>query len=150
MCALNPTNYSKPCCYHGFTLIELMVVLAIVAIIAAVAYPSYRHSMLKSRRSDAHVALTDTAQTLERCYSEYGSYGTTSCSIQNNDTLTSPEGFYTISVSIPSSTYFKLRATPTSKGSQNDDTTCAVLTLDQTGQQTAQNASGGDTTGTCW
>lgn len=134
----------------GFTLIELLIVMAIVAIIAAIAYPNYRHSVLKSHRSDAQVALTDTAQTLERCYSEYGGYDKTSCPIQNSDKLTSSEGFYTVSVSIPSSSYYKLTATPTSKGSQNDDTTCAVLTLDQTGQQTAQSASSADTTGTCW
>jgi len=142
--------HSKPYRRNGFTLIEMKVVLAIVAITAAIAYPSYRHSVLKSHRSDAHVALSDTAQTLERCYSEYGGYNSTNCSIQNNTTLTSPAGFYTVTVSIPSSTYYSLTAKPTSKGSQNDDTTCAVLTLDQTGQQAAQNASGGDTTGTCW
>ena len=41
----------------GFTLIELMVVVAIIGIMGAIAYPSYDSYMKKSRRSDAKVAL---------------------------------------------------------------------------------------------
>jgi type IV pilus assembly protein PilE len=37
----------------GFTLIELMIVVAVVGILAAIAYPSYQDSVRKSRRADA-------------------------------------------------------------------------------------------------
>ena len=53
---------------RGFTLIEMMVVVAIIAILAAVAYPSYRDSVARGRRSDAKAVLTEAAQWVEREY----------------------------------------------------------------------------------
>ena len=47
---------------HGFTLIELMIVVAIVAILASIAYPSYKDSVLKSRRAEARTALSELLQ----------------------------------------------------------------------------------------
>ena len=41
----------------GFTLIELMIVVAIVGIVAAIAYPSYQEQVAKSRRGDCSGAL---------------------------------------------------------------------------------------------
>lgn len=54
---------------RGFTLIELMIVVAIVAIIAAVAVPSYRESIASSKRLEAQVALAALAVAVERYYS---------------------------------------------------------------------------------
>lgn len=51
---------------RGFTLIELMIVVAIVAILAAVAYPSYRDSISKSRRAEARAQLMDAVQYMQR------------------------------------------------------------------------------------
>jgi type IV pilus assembly protein PilE len=50
----------------GFTLIELMIVVAIIAILAALAYPSYQDSVSRSKRSDAKAVLLETSQWLER------------------------------------------------------------------------------------
>ena len=47
---------------RGFTLIELMIVVAIVAILAAIAYPSYREHVVKSRRATAQSCLLEMAQ----------------------------------------------------------------------------------------
>ena len=44
---------------QGFTLVELMVVLAIVAILAAIAYPGYARHVVKARRIEAQLALVD-------------------------------------------------------------------------------------------
>lgn len=50
----------------GFTLIELMIVVAIVAILAAIAYPSYQDYVRKTNRTDAQSELTALATQLQR------------------------------------------------------------------------------------
>ncbi|HTH43551.1 MAG TPA: type IV pilin protein [Oxalicibacterium sp.] len=59
---------------HGFTLIEAMIVLLIVAILAAIAYPSYRESVLKTRRTEGKAALMKLMQQQERYYTLHASY----------------------------------------------------------------------------
>lgn len=59
---------------HGFTMIELMVVLIIAAILAAVAIPSYQESVLKTRRSEGRAALMKGMQQQERYYSLHTTY----------------------------------------------------------------------------
>jgi type IV pilus assembly protein PilE len=54
----------------GFTLTEIMIVVAIIGIIAAIAYPSYQDSVRKSRRADARAVLLEAAQFMERRYTE--------------------------------------------------------------------------------
>lgn len=58
----------------GFTLIELMIVVAIVALLAAVAYPAYTDSVLKGKRGQGRTALMDMLQQQERYLSQSGSY----------------------------------------------------------------------------
>ncbi|MGC8121932.1 type IV pilin protein [Marinobacter sp. VGCF2001] len=65
-------GYARPAEQRGFTLIELMIVVAIVGILAAIAYPSYQSSVEKSRRSDAQAALTGFAMAMERYYTDNG------------------------------------------------------------------------------
>ena len=62
---------------HGFTLIELMIVVVIIGIIAAIAYPSYTKYVVQTRRSDAQIALTRAATQQEKFYSDCGYYATT-------------------------------------------------------------------------
>ena len=51
---------------RGFTLIELMIVVAIVAILASIALPAYNSSVTKSRRADARVMLLRAVQQQEQ------------------------------------------------------------------------------------
>ena len=59
----------------GFTLIELMIVIAILGILAAIAVPAYQGSVIKSRRADAQGALTGFANAMERHFTTNNTYG---------------------------------------------------------------------------
>ena len=155
---MNPPNQNK-----GFTLIELMVTLAVFAILVAIAYPSYRQYIINSRRSDAKILLSDAATHEERFYTQYNTYTTTivqtagctgsACGLGYATNL-SPEGYYTLAVTVGPTgninSSFLLTATPTTKGGQNNDTTCAAFTLDSTGVKASTNSSNAVTTTQCW
>lgn len=135
----------------GFTLIEMLIVIAIIAILATIAYPSYRDQVSKTRRSDAKSALTRAAQLQERFFTQNGSYKNTIADLGGN---TSPEGYYSVSVQIQGTAgctvggkfyCFLLTAQPA--GAQAGDD-CGSFTLDHTG---AKNVSGGSlSSAQCW
>ncbi|MCR4346804.1 MAG: prepilin-type N-terminal cleavage/methylation domain-containing protein [Sulfuricaulis sp.] len=62
---------------HGFTLIELMIVVVIIGILATIAYPSYRNFTTQARRSDAQIALTRVAAQQEKFFSDCTTYAGT-------------------------------------------------------------------------
>lgn len=77
----------------GFTLIELMIVVAIVGILAAVAYPSYTEYVKRSHRSEIASLLTEQTQALERYFSRNGQYS----DVAGNPMVISPgNAYYTI------------------------------------------------------
>ena len=61
---------------HGFSLMELMIVVAIVGIIAAIAIPSYSGYVTRTRRADAVTALETIALDEEKNFAEKGQYDT--------------------------------------------------------------------------
>ncbi|WP_299197720.1 type IV pilin protein [uncultured Amphritea sp.] len=122
---------------RGFTLIELMIVVAIVGIISAIAYPSYREQVAQSRRVDAQGSLLSLAQSLERHYTENGSY--TGAVLPY--TLSPKDGadkFYLLSVPASTATSYTLQAAPIN-GMVGDR--CGNMTLTHTGQKTDQDAA---------
>lgn len=58
----------------GFTLIELMIVVAVVGILAAIAYPSYSESVLKGKRAQGRTALAELMQQQERYMTQMNCY----------------------------------------------------------------------------
>lgn len=149
----------------GFSLLELMIVLAIVSILAGVAYPSYTNHVRKSKRADAKVALQNAAQQMEAFYIRnnyrYSPKALDSSLDSNADTgtISSPEGQYTIVVQIPSGTTpprstYVLTATAKPNSTQAKDKDCYRFRLDNTGQKISfKQISGGvafNQPDTCW
>jgi len=121
---------------RGFTLLEVMIAMVIVAILAAVAYPSYIRHVQDARRNEAKTALLDTANRLERCFTEQYSYQADSCpsgSVSVGD-------YYTLTVTTPSASEYRLEASPKPNSAQAGDR-CGTLILDQDGQRRLEGAS---------
>lgn len=129
----------------GFTLIELLIVMVIASILAMIAVPSYQQSVIKSRRAEARVVINDTAQRLERCYTQFGAYDADDCAIDDAEEIESQGGFYTLTVAIPDAATYTLTAAP--EGPQVDDARCGTLSLTNSGVRTR---SGTDDLERCW
>ena len=122
---------------RAFTLIELMVTVAIIGILAGIAYPSYRDSVMKSRRADAQGALLAYANSMERYFTENNTYLTVS------STVVAPTNagttYYTIAISTTTASTYTINATPI--GAQATDK-CGTLTLTSTGVKGYTGTSG--------
>ncbi len=114
----------------GFTLMELMIVVAIVGILGAIAYPSYQDSVLKSRRAEAQADLVELSGFVERFFTTNNSY--TAVILPFTSSPRTGPASYTLSKVSGASSY-TLTATPL--GGQLADS-CGTLTLNQIGQQT--------------
>lgn len=115
---------------RGFTLIELMIVVAIIAILSAIAYPAYTSYVVKSRRAAAAGCLQEYAQLLERHFATQMTYvGAPAFAAQCATDLAQ---FYTFTPTLAART-FTLTATPSA--SQND-AKCGTLGLNQIGVKT--------------
>ncbi|GAB1256310.1 type IV pilin protein [Aurantivibrio plasticivorans] len=144
----------------GFTLIEMMIVVAIIAILASIGFPAYTNHIKKTRRADAQVSLQGLAQAMERHYTTNGTYagaaGTTSTPADTGAprifSATSPANgntvFYNLTIDSAGATSYEILATPT--GDQAGD---GVLGLRSTGLRGWDRDGDNDPFGsgeTCW
>lgn len=137
----------------GFTLIELMIVVAVVALLAAVALPSYMSSVKKSRRSEAVASISAIEQAQERWRANNTSYAansvlTTAAPGGLAQSSTTENGRYTLALSSNTATGYVVTATAVTTGGQASDregsTSCATLTV------TVTNGNGVKTPAACW
>lgn len=134
----------------GFTLVELLIVMAIVAILAAVALPNYQDYTKRARRSDAQNTLMTLSNNLEKFFSDNNRYTVDLAEMGYTetaaDTITSPESNYTVQVAAGGGGIaVSYIATATAVGAQATDADCVTITYDSTGQK-GSTPSGND----CW
>jgi len=128
--------------YHqGFTLIELMIVVIIIGILASIAYPSYVDSVRKSRRSDAQAVLVESANIMERAFTEFNTYNSASTALPFSVSPKTGTTYYNLRFAARTATTYTIQAIPT--GNQTADN-CLTLNLSSTGVKTASG------TGNCW
>lgn len=127
---------ARRACAGGFTLIEMMIVVALIALLTAIVLPSYQDSVRKARRTDARSALTTVAQLMERLNTERSSYASATLGTGSTDLFPakSENKHYDLDFLVLTATTFTIRATPA--GGQALDL-CGAYTLTQAGTRGA-------------
>lgn len=123
----------------GFSLIELMVVVAIIGILASIALPSYNEHTRKTRRAAGAACAAAVAQQAERYYTTNMKY----TGFTADTSICEPKAleYYTVAPSgTPGAKTYTISATP--KGVMDGDS-CGTLSIDQTGRRSPTTAS-------CW
>ncbi len=69
---------------RGFTLIEMMIVVAIIGVLAAIAYPSYQQYVIKTKRTDMMSEMQNIASEIESRKLAQGSYSAISATVKTN------------------------------------------------------------------
>ena len=140
----------------GFTLIEVMIVVAIIGILATIAYPSYVEYVKRGHRSEAQTALLQAAQFMQRFYAANNNYK----SNLKGDSVklefaTITTRAYDVGLKETDNalgpTKFLLQATPKANGPMAGDR-CGTFTLDHLGVRNNVGKPAGSTAqaADCW
>ena len=144
---------------RGFTLIELMIVVAIIAVLASIAYPSYIKYITKTRRNAATACLSEYANYMERHYTTYLSYKQQAADTTWPPALgcadtTQTGDYYNYrfggTPASPTSTAYSVQAVPQDVQASRD-TQCGTLGLNQSGTRFIQSSeSTAAPVAACW
>ncbi|TDJ44000.1 MAG: type IV pilin protein [Gammaproteobacteria bacterium] len=122
----------------GFSLIELLIVVAIIAIVTTVATSSYRNYMMRTNRTDGASLLLRVAAAQERYYLNENAYaGPDDVTDLGFESLTSERGYYalTIEPADPGGLVVGYSATvrPIDGRGQQSDADCMILSINERG-----------------
>ena len=121
---------------RGFTLIEMLIVVALVAILAAVAIPSYREYIKKSRRAEAQSYLLSIAARQQQFLVDTRAYATLATLTAALPTPANVSAAYTVTMPDPAGTPPTFTVTAAPKTDQASEK-CGTLTINETGTKTA-------------
>lgn len=130
----------------GFTLIELMIVVAVVAILVAIAYPSYQDAVRKSRRAQAKADMVEYAALAERWRTVNNSYEDFELPVTQSPREAGAPARYNLTPAAPFTTAQTFTITATPVGGQALDR-CGTLTINEAGVKTE---SGAASLSECW
>lgn len=119
---------------RGFTLIEILIVVAIIAVLSAIAYPSYQKYIIRSKRLDAQSEMLQIAQTMASYKLRNGTFAGATVNDIYGATLTPKQGtaLYDLAFSPSPTTANSWNLVATPKNTQTND---GAITLTDTGVQ---------------
>lgn len=129
---------------RGFSLIELMVVVAIIGILAGVAYPAYTDYVLRSRLVEATDGLSAVRARMEQHYQDNRTYATAGAYIAPCLVAATYGLFSVACLTDPSTSAYTVTATGSGL------VAAFVYTIDQSGTKATTSTKWGTTSSSCW